>query len=44
MATKAGIPWKIVHIELFKTKSEAYSRERTIKTKKSRKHIEQQNA
>lgn len=33
-ATKGGIPWKIVHIESFKTKSEAYTRERSIKAKK----------
>ncbi|MDA0887992.1 MAG: GIY-YIG nuclease family protein [Bacteroidetes bacterium] len=39
-ATKGGIPWEIVHIESFKTKSDAYKRERSIKAKKSRKYIE----
>ena len=39
-STKAGIPWKLVHYEIFKTKSEAMKRESEIKRKKSRKYIE----
>ena len=38
-ATLVGVPWEIVHIESFKTKSDAYKRERSIKAKKSRKYI-----
>ncbi len=33
--------WKIVYIEKFTTKTEAYSRERLIKSWKSRKKIEE---
>ena len=32
--------WKIVYVESFSTKSEAYARERQIKAKKSRNYIE----
>ena len=32
--------WKIVHTEIFDTKTEAYTRERAIKAKKSRAYIE----
>jgi len=39
-ATKGGIPWEIMHTESFKTKSDAYKRERVIKAKKSRKDVE----
>jgi putative endonuclease len=38
--TKYGIPWKIVHIESFDTKSEDLIREKDIKRKKSRDYIE----
>ncbi|MGB0273778.1 MAG: GIY-YIG nuclease family protein [Flavobacteriaceae bacterium] len=40
-STKGGVPWKIVHTESFKVKSDAYARERSIKAKKSRIYIEQ---
>lgn len=39
-STKSGIPWKIVYVEEYKTKSEANKREFDIKNKKSRKYIE----
>ena len=39
-ATKAGIPWIIVHTEAFESKSIAYKRELEIKAKKSRTYIE----
>ncbi|MGB0444067.1 MAG: GIY-YIG nuclease family protein [Flavobacteriaceae bacterium] len=39
-ATKGGIPWIVMHTETFKTKVDAYSRERSIKAKKSRIYIE----
>jgi len=38
--TKRGIPWKIVHAEDFKKKSDALKREREIKARKSKKYIE----
>ncbi|MBW6457839.1 MAG: GIY-YIG nuclease family protein [FCB group bacterium] len=38
--TKRGIPWKIVYNESHGTKHDAVMREREIKKKKSRKHIE----
>ena len=38
--TKAGIPWKLVYYEEFKTKSLAYKREKYIKAQKSKKFIE----
>ena len=38
--TKRGIPWKIVHTEDFKKKSDALKREREIKSRKSRTYIE----
>ena len=37
--TDAGIPWKLVHYELFSTKKEAMDRERLIKSKKSKSFI-----
>jgi len=32
--------WQIAHFEVYETKKEAYSRERAIKSKKSRKYID----
>jgi putative endonuclease len=37
--TKRGIPWKIVYIEEFETKSAALKREREIKARKSKTYI-----
>ncbi len=39
--TKMGIPWEVVYYETFNSKSEAMKREREIKSKKSRKYIEE---
>jgi len=39
-ATKKANDWKLVYIEIFRTKSEAVKRELEIKKKKSRKYIE----
>ena len=39
-STKSGIPWKLVYFENFSEKSEAIKRENEIKSKKSRKYIE----
>ncbi|MBU1130513.1 GIY-YIG nuclease family protein [Patescibacteria group bacterium] len=33
-STKSGVPWAIIHVEEFKTKSEAYKRELQIKSYK----------
>ena len=38
--TKGGIPWELVYFEKYQTKQEALKREREIKSKKSRKYIE----
>ena len=38
--TKRGIPWEVVYIEKFETKSEALKREREIKERKSKNYIE----
>ncbi|MEJ2048598.1 MAG: GIY-YIG nuclease family protein [Calditrichota bacterium] len=38
--TKGGIPWDLVCFEKYHTKQEALKREREIKSKKSRKYIE----
>jgi putative endonuclease len=38
--TKRGIPWKVVYIEKFNSKSSALCREREIKNRKSRQYIE----
>ena len=38
--TDTGIPWKIVYTEVFATKEDAMFREKEIKSKKSRKYIE----
>ena len=38
--TKGGIPWKLVYFKKYQTKQEALKREREIKSKKSRKYIE----
>ncbi|MEJ2536218.1 MAG: GIY-YIG nuclease family protein [Calditrichia bacterium] len=38
--TKSGIPWELVYFEKYQTKQEALKREREIKSKKSRKYIE----
>ncbi len=35
ISTKSGIPWRLVHSESFKTKSEAWKREHQIKSYKS---------
>jgi putative endonuclease len=37
--TDAGIPWILVHSELYSTKKEAMTRERFIKSKKSKSYI-----
>ncbi len=39
-STKAGIPWKLIYSEEYRTKSEAMKRECEIKRMKSRKYIE----
>lgn len=39
--TKAGIPWELVYNEEHQTKTEALTREKEIKNKKSRKYIEE---
>ena len=39
-STKAKRPWKIVHVELAKSKGDAMKREREIKRMKSRVYIE----
>ncbi|MEO0160389.1 MAG: GIY-YIG nuclease family protein, partial [candidate division WOR-3 bacterium] len=39
--TKNGIPWELVYYETYQTKQEALKREREIKSKKSRKYIEE---
>ncbi len=38
--TDKGIPWKLVYTEHFSTKAEAQTREKQMKSKKSRKYIE----
>ncbi len=35
-ATKAGVPWKLVHVERFATRAEAVRRERYLKTGRGR--------
>jgi len=37
--TDAGIPWKLVHYELYSTKNEAMAREKYIKSRKSKSFI-----
>ena len=39
-ATKIGVPWVLVHTELYRTKSEAMKRASYLKRQKSRKLIE----
>ena len=39
-STKGYVPWKVVHIEEYETKSEALCRENEIKRHKSRSFIE----
>jgi putative endonuclease len=39
-STKKANDWKLVHTEIFQTKSEAVQRELEIKKKKSRKYLE----
>jgi putative endonuclease len=38
--TSTGIPWQIMHIEVYESESEAKQREAYIKKQKSRKYIE----
>ncbi len=40
-STRAGIPWKIVFVEEYKTKHEAIIRENKIKSMKSKKFIKE---
>ena len=39
-STKRGVPWKLMHTELFSTKGEAMKRESYLKRQKSRKLLE----
>jgi len=39
--TDAGIPWEVVHTEIFELKTEAKEREKYIKSRKSRRYIEE---
>ena len=39
--TKTGVPWVLMHKEIFETLAEARKRELQIKKQKSRKYIEQ---
>ena len=39
--TKRGIPWKLVYSESFINRAQAMNREREIKSRKSRRYIEQ---
>lgn len=39
-ATKAGVPWKLVHHEAFETRSEALERERFFKTGQGREELD----
>ncbi len=39
--TDAGIPWEVAHIEMFDQKTKAKEREKYIKSRKSRKYIEE---
>jgi len=38
-STKSGAPWLVVHVEAFKTRSEAIRREMEIKAKKNRRYM-----
>ena len=42
LSTKAGIPWKIIHTESYKTRSEAMKREYYLKSLKNKDYIKQQ--
>lgn len=39
-ATKSGIPWKLIHHEIFETRSEALERERFFKTGRGREELD----
>jgi putative endonuclease len=39
-STKFGIPWKLLHVEHFDSRSAAIKREYEIKSKKSRKYLD----
>jgi putative endonuclease len=39
-STKSGIPWKLIYIEQYQTKSEAIKREKEIKRIRKRSYIE----
>jgi putative endonuclease len=39
--TDAGIPWELVHSELYSTKKEAMTREKYIKSRKSKSFIQE---
>lgn len=38
-STKTGVPWLLIHVEAFKTRSEAVRREMEIKAKKNRRYM-----
>ncbi|MFZ2970883.1 MAG: GIY-YIG nuclease family protein [Minisyncoccia bacterium] len=38
--TKAGMPWTLCYFEKYDSKTEALKREKSVKSKKSRKYIE----
>lgn len=40
IATKHGVPWKLVHLEKYLTRSEAMKREKYLKTGKGREEIQ----
>ncbi len=41
LATKHGVPWKLIHHEEFPTRAEAFRRERFFKTGKGRDFLDQ---
>jgi putative endonuclease len=40
LATKHGVPWKLVYSEIFETRSEAVAREKFFKTGKGRSELQ----
>lgn len=40
LSTKPGIPWKIIHLEKFKTRSEAIKREKYLKSLKNKDYLQ----
>jgi putative endonuclease len=39
-STRSGIPWKVIHVEYFATRTEAVKKEKQIKSRGAKRYLE----